>query len=208
MDSFGHHVAIFLIEPESRDATHLRRGILRNRGRHVIAPNMAKPIIDALSALDRDGAWCAEARRCFDRLLETLGGKSKPLPVRDERIDKVLAYIQTLPQKKVSLSELAAKAFLSENRFIHLFTEQVGIPPSGKLVKVSETIELGYGQCNTKAALLVALAKAVDLNVRLHFSTISKEIQHDDGDDNIRWCWCVRRCRRHGDHGCAGQSRS
>jgi len=41
----------------------------------------------------------------------------------------VLAYIQQLPQKKISLTKLAAKAFLPESRFIHLFTEQVGIPP-------------------------------------------------------------------------------
>jgi len=52
-----------------------------------------------------------------------------------------------------------------------------GFPKEGDIVKASETIELGYGQCNTKAALLIALARAVGLEARVHFSTIDKSIQ-------------------------------
>ena len=52
-----------------------------------------------------------------------------------------------------------------------------GYPKNGDIVTASETIRLGYGQCNTKATLLVALARAAGLNVRTHFSSINKEIQ-------------------------------
>ena len=54
---------------------------------------------------------------------------------------------------------------------------EFGFPPEGDLVKASESIERGYGQCNTKGILFLALCKAAGLNARLHFSTISKEIQ-------------------------------
>jgi len=52
-----------------------------------------------------------------------------------------------------------------------------GYPKHGDIVTASETIRLGYGQCNNKANLLVALARAACLNVRIHFSSINKEIQ-------------------------------
>jgi len=52
-----------------------------------------------------------------------------------------------------------------------------GYPMQADLVTASETIRLGYGYCNTKATLLVALARAAGLRARIHFSTIDKEIQ-------------------------------
>lgn len=52
-----------------------------------------------------------------------------------------------------------------------------GYPKSGDIVRASETIRLGVGQCNNKATLLIALSRAVGLSARAHFSTIDKEIQ-------------------------------
>jgi hypothetical protein len=52
-----------------------------------------------------------------------------------------------------------------------------GYPKNGDIVPASETIRLGVGQCNTKAALLIALARAAGLHARAHFSSIDKEIQ-------------------------------
>jgi len=63
-----------------------------------------------------------------------------------------------------------------------------GFPKNGDIVKASETIELGYGQCNTKAALLIALARAAGLEARVHFSTIDKSIQR-----GIFPAWAFRR---------------
>lgn len=50
-------------------------------------------------------------------------------------------------------------------------------PDDGDFVKASDTIRLGYGQCNTKATLLLALCKATDIPARIHFSLITKDIQ-------------------------------
>lgn len=52
-----------------------------------------------------------------------------------------------------------------------------GYPRNGDIVAASETIRSGVGQCNTKATLLLALARAVGLDARIHFSTIDREIQ-------------------------------
>lgn len=50
-------------------------------------------------------------------------------------------------------------------------------PANGDFVKASDTIRLGYGQCNTKATLLLALCKATSIPARIHFSLITKDIQ-------------------------------
>ena len=53
-----------------------------------------------------------------------------------------------------------------------------GFPPEGDFVKASQTIARGYGQCNTKGTLFLALSAAAGVPARLHYSRISKEIQH------------------------------
>ncbi len=50
-------------------------------------------------------------------------------------------------------------------------------PDDGDFVKASDTIQLGYGQCNTKATLFLALCKAVNIPAHIHFSLITKDIQ-------------------------------
>lgn len=155
LDSLGQSTAVFLIEPESFDAERLRRGCLKNCGYHIIDPETTESVIEALSDLDADGAGCAEAAVCFERLIETWGRGPDPVPARDERIDEALEHIQALPQKIISLSELAAQVCLSESRFIHLFTDHVGIPPRRYLlwVRLMDAIEAALrGESLTKAA--------------------------------------------------------
>ena len=50
-------------------------------------------------------------------------------------------------------------------------------PKEGDLVQASQTIKYGYGQCNTKATLFLALCKALGIHARIHFSLIEKDIQ-------------------------------
>lgn len=52
-----------------------------------------------------------------------------------------------------------------------------GFPADGDLVRASDTLLLGFGQCNTKGTLFLALCKASGIPARLHFSLIRKEIQ-------------------------------
>jgi len=54
---------------------------------------------------------------------------------------------------------------------------QFGFPLKGDLVKASDTILSGVGQCNTKGTLFLALCNAVGIPARLHFATVNKDIQ-------------------------------
>lgn len=52
-----------------------------------------------------------------------------------------------------------------------------GFPLNGDMVKASDTIRTGVGQCNTKGTLFFALCKSLKIPARLHFATIDKQIQ-------------------------------
>jgi hypothetical protein len=78
--------------------------------------------------------------------------------------------------------ELTQKACNEEEKIrnIFLFVRddiQFGFPDKGDFVTASETMQLGYGQCNTKSTLFLALCKASNIKARIHFSLIKKEIQ-------------------------------
>ncbi len=85
-----------------------------------------------------------------------------------------------------AIKELSALLTQSEttargkfDRIFHYVRDEVrfGFPVDGDFVKASDTIRLGYGQCNTKATLLLALCKAACIPARIHFSLIMKDIQ-------------------------------
>ena len=50
-------------------------------------------------------------------------------------------------------------------------------PDEGDFVPASQTIKYGYGQCNNKTILYLALCKAIGIEARSHFSLIDKKIQ-------------------------------
>lgn len=52
-----------------------------------------------------------------------------------------------------------------------------GFSKEGDLVKASDTLRIGMGQCNSKGALFLALCRASGIPGRMHFSLIKKEIQ-------------------------------
>lgn len=50
-------------------------------------------------------------------------------------------------------------------------------PDEGDFVPASQTIKYGYGQCNNKTILYLALCRAIGIEARAHFSLIDKSIQ-------------------------------
>lgn len=86
------------------------------------------------------------------------------------------------PVTQATARRLTAGAKTDREKLERLFTfvrDEIafGFPKEGDLVPASETIQTGIGQCNTKAALLLALCRASGITARIHFSLISKDIQ-------------------------------
>jgi Transglutaminase-like superfamily len=64
-------------------------------------------------------------------------------------------------------------------RFVLFVRDEIlfGFPPDFDWTPASETLRLGYGQCNTKGTLMLALCKAASIPARMHFAPIRKSIQ-------------------------------
>ena len=80
--------------------------------------------------------------------------------------------------KELTANQLTTRAKL-ERIFRYVRDDiEFAFPPEGDFVPASKTIRTRRGQCNTKATLFLALCKAADVAARIHFSLISREIQH------------------------------
>lgn len=105
---------------------------------------------------------------------------------RERRCDRLKGMDQLADHDHPGIKDLAARLTRSETtahgklKGIFGFVRddiRFGFPVNGDFVKASETVRLGYGQCNTKATLLLALCKAAGIPARIHFSLITKDIQ-------------------------------
>jgi hypothetical protein len=94
------------------------------------------------------------------------------LRLADDDHPVVRETAERLAQGEVSPRGKLEKLFYYVRDEIHF-----SFPMDGDLVKASDTIRLGMGQCNTKGALFLALCRASGIPGRMHFSLIKKEIQ-------------------------------
>ncbi|NCF75028.1 MAG: hypothetical protein GWO87_00895 [Xanthomonadaceae bacterium] len=81
--------------------------------------------------------------------------------------------------KSEELTKNANSVFDKINVIFHYVRDDIkfAFPKEGDFVKASQTIQYGFGQCNTKTTLFLALCKSIGIPARIHFSLIKKDIQ-------------------------------
>ncbi len=97
-----------------------------------------------------------------------------------KRIDILSDYDH--PSVRSKATELTARETtvrgMLEKLFYYVRDDiEFGFTAGGDIVRASETIGLGIGQCNNKGTLFLALCRAVGIPARIHFSLIRKDIQ-------------------------------
>lgn len=124
IDARGTRVAIVFVAPESDAGARLRA-----RG---VGPleRFGDPDVDRLRALLAPGGPAhADAEDAVARALSLPGDPVGPPPRSHPAIRRVLRHLRAAPPgADTSLDALAAIAHLSPGRFMHAFTETVGIP--------------------------------------------------------------------------------
>ncbi|UJR84535.1 AraC family transcriptional regulator [Sandaracinus amylolyticus] len=113
-------IALLYVEPEGRIAASLVAACPAREIR-MLSDDEAAPLVDVLDHEPTEAI--------VDLLLEVLGAP-EPAPIRvHPAVAKVLRHLeQAPPDADVSLDALAAIAALSPSRFLHAFTEHVGLP--------------------------------------------------------------------------------
>ncbi|MEH6474909.1 MAG: AraC family transcriptional regulator [Sneathiella sp.] len=117
LDTNGQEVAVLLIEPHSARGTQLRQQLTTS-----ISENMQTDCcqIPLPRSSERANAYINQ----IDQILT-----SAPDQIHmSKKIERVLGYLAQNRGEPCSAKSAAEIANLSESRFLHLFTEQVGLP--------------------------------------------------------------------------------
>jgi AraC-like DNA-binding protein len=124
IDATGTEVLIVFLDPESAAGAALH-GVHAERGLRLLTATERDQLasISPQALMREDGVAWAE------RALRVLGAPAQPKTTVHPRVRRALRHLQNQPPEgDQSLPALARVAGLSEGRFMHAFTESVGIP--------------------------------------------------------------------------------
>ncbi|KUG25731.1 transcriptional regulator, arac family [hydrocarbon metagenome] len=125
-DLTGHQVSIAIIPENSRGKT-IRKNILK--GEKIVFPeidmtNFHESFMNCMN----EEYNCQKAFSLFDECIDFLTGTTGFTGPIDQRILEVIEIIHQNIQRSFSAARLAETIHLSEDRFLHLFKEQMGLP--------------------------------------------------------------------------------
>lgn len=127
-----------------------------------------------LQAIATDAPLPIDTAQCvMDALLQAMGLTSTPHVLLDERIQKILRFLQNNAEENSTSEELQQLVHLSASRLQHLFKQQVGLPLRRYRLwlRIRRTIEHALTYNNlTEAAVSAGFTDSA------HFSRIFKEM--------------------------------
>jgi AraC-like DNA-binding protein len=130
--SAARHVCDILIEPETIDAAGLDdplRAVLRSEGMLDTAQPVLGGLLERLCAAHDGLASQLDPLPADDAAFDTfVFGATFPKPALDPRIIAALETLKDDDNLDASAQELADRARLSFHRFLHLFSNEVGVP--------------------------------------------------------------------------------
>jgi len=116
------------IIPLRQRGSLLQKYILKGKSFQCLELSAVEPYVAELLTCAAEDCGNARIFHISEQLQDKLIGLKPLRSVTDQRIISVMSHIQKNIQKHISARELAASVFLSEDRFLHLFKEQTGIP--------------------------------------------------------------------------------
>jgi AraC-like DNA-binding protein len=142
--------------PEARYTKHLIEGFLGGEDIRVLDVQTLGPYERFLRNTLLEPAGCSEVFLMAERLVEDLTGTIGYKGVADERLLVALDWIESELPRQISMKKLAHHVCLSEDRFLHLFTEQLGLPLRPYVLNqriMRATVEVLEGRSITQAAV-------------------------------------------------------
>jgi AraC-like DNA-binding protein len=153
LDASGCEVLLVFVDPESQTGARLASSITDSV--RLIDERERAAILDV---------EIEDAMKWGELAIERLAGERAERTMHP-RVRKALAHLRTSPED-TSLATLAALADLSESRFLHAFTESVGIPLRPYLLWLKlqrATIAIVSGEPLTRAAGLAGFSDAAHM---------------------------------------------
>ncbi|MCB1167980.1 MAG: helix-turn-helix transcriptional regulator [Leptospiraceae bacterium] len=185
----GDHTqqCILLLDAESALCETISRQCLKGRDALTLEAFELEPIAGSED--------CRRAPDWITSLIRSLPGLqvSAEMGPMDHRIVAACEYIQSDPDLKVSLIELAQHTGLSEGRFTHLFKESMGIPIRKyilwlRLRKSVESLRAGLSLTDAAHAAGFADQAHMSRSFKDHFGASPAELLTQRGGVRIHFC--------------------
>lgn len=116
------------IIPLRKRGQQLQDYVLRGEPLRELDYGLVAHFINQLGDCSSGNCHNAKVFRTCEQLFDALTGSKCNDSIIDNRIIEVMNYIQKNIDVHISAKKLAESVFISEDRFLHLFKEQVGIP--------------------------------------------------------------------------------
>ena len=144
------------VVPEARYTDHLTQRVLGGAGIYLLHAKTLTPFVRFFRNALEGTLACSEVFLACERLIETLTGVDGKREIVDERLLVALDKIESELPGQISLKSLAHHVCLSEDRFLHLFSEQLGLPLRPYILHqrmMRATAEVLDGRSITQAAV-------------------------------------------------------
>lgn len=128
IDGRNHRLALIVLVPEARAAQPLipitaRKGISR------IPVGVVQTLVSLIEMFDELDDVQVESEQLSRKMVEKIrNGGDLLTAALDSRVSRGIESLLAEQENPLSVGEVAANVALSESRFSHLFTEQIGVP--------------------------------------------------------------------------------
>jgi methylphosphotriester-DNA--protein-cysteine methyltransferase len=125
---FSGMSASFQFLPERWRTSAIRRVFSKGQAARYLDSLDLFRYVQFFRGLERAGPSCSRVFRVCEDLLEDITGTTGCKGPVDDRLLSALDHIQVNLTSRISSTKLAHEVCLSNDRFLHLFKEQMGIP--------------------------------------------------------------------------------
>lgn len=128
IDGQNHKIALIILVPEARAAQPLLP-ILARKSLSRIPLGVVQNFLPIFEEFDKfEKAQVESEKLCRKMLKKIRNGECLLSAAFDTRVSQSIEQMRNETENQISVGEIAAGVALSESRFSHLFTAQVGVP--------------------------------------------------------------------------------
>jgi len=195
-DLHGLQVSLSIV-PERNHGIHIREYVLKgSKIQYLDNLDLTSYIDKFQKCLDQQYSCPRAFRLCEEFIDHITGVKGYSGPI-DDRIQQVINWIQQNLSEPISAHQLAQSVYLSEDRFLHLFKEQLGLPLRPYILYqriMTAIMEYLRGSNLTEAAYLAGFSDSAHFTRTFTSMNGFKPSQFAKYKEMIQFCFCSSFC--------------
>jgi AraC-like DNA-binding protein len=195
-DLHGHHISLSIV-PERSHGQHLQQYVLKGlKVQYLDYLDVSLYRNKFQQCLDQQHN-CPRAFQLCEEFIDHLTGVRGYPGIIDDRIQRVINWIQQNLSKPISARKLAQSVYLSEDRFLHLFKEQLGLPLRQYILYqrvMTAILEYLRGKNLTHAAYLAGFSDSAHFTRTFVAMNGFKPSQLAKHKEMVQFCFCSSFC--------------